>query len=266
MARKRRGRGEGAIFQRSDGLWTASISLGYDGNGKRRRRVLYGKTKGEVTKNLRKLQTSVDAGRVPETSALTVGQFLDLWLVAVKPSLAAYTHLCYERDVRLYLKPYLGGVRLVALSALNVQKLYADLGNSGISAAMQRKAGVTLGVALQYAVEGLKLLPHNVARDIKKPKHTPAEMQVLDPAQVHAFLKEARTDRLYPLYAFLLDSGAREAEAFALKWPDIDWQGEAVQIVRALEEVSGTLSSQGPQNKEVTPAGEAERIHYGGAG
>ena len=37
MARKRRGRGEGSIHQRADGLWEAKISLGYDGNGKRRR-------------------------------------------------------------------------------------------------------------------------------------------------------------------------------------------------------------------------------------
>jgi integrase len=240
--RSRRGRGEGAVYQRGDGLWTASVSLGYDGDGKRKRRTVYDKTKAEVAKKLRKLQTSVDAGRVPETSALTLGQFLDLWLEAVKPTVASYTYLAYERDCRLYLKPHLGGVRLVTLGVLHVQKLYSDLAKAGISAAMQRKAGVTLGVALQYAVEALKVVPHNVARDVKKPRHTPAEMQVLDPHQVQQFLAEAHKDRLAALYVFLLDSGAREGEAFGLKWPDVDWAGEAVQIVRELEEVKGALS------------------------
>jgi hypothetical protein len=43
MARARRGRGEGGVFQReSDGLWAGTVSLGYDGTGNRKRRVVYG--------------------------------------------------------------------------------------------------------------------------------------------------------------------------------------------------------------------------------
>jgi integrase len=66
-------------------------------------------------------------------------------------------------------------------------------------------------------------------------------MQVLDPDQVQRFLREAQQDRLFALYAFLLDSGAREGEAFGLRWMNIDWTGRAVHIVRQLEEVKGTL-------------------------
>ena len=41
---KRRGNGEGGIYQReSDGKWCASVDLGFV-NGKRRRKVIYGKT------------------------------------------------------------------------------------------------------------------------------------------------------------------------------------------------------------------------------
>src|SRR5438128_12137394 len=54
MPRSRRGRGEGSIYQRGDGIWTTSISLGYDGNGKRLRRVLYGDSKAEVQQKLRR--------------------------------------------------------------------------------------------------------------------------------------------------------------------------------------------------------------------
>lgn len=52
MARKRRGRREGGIYQRADGLWVASVSLGYSPTGKRRRKVVYGKTKAEVQEKL----------------------------------------------------------------------------------------------------------------------------------------------------------------------------------------------------------------------
>jgi integrase len=240
MGRKRRGRGEGGIYQRADGQWTASVSLGYNEQGKRKRRVLYGATKGEVQEKLRKLQTSVDNGRIPEPGALTVAQFLTRWLESIKPTVATHTYLPYERDCNRYLTPHLGGVKLDKLTALHVQKLYADLTAAGVSAAMQRKAGVTLGVAMQSAVT-LRLIPYNVARDVKKPRHTSEEMQVLDLDQAQRFLAEAKTDRLFALFAFLLDSGAREGEAFGLQWSDLDWDGNAVQIVRGLEETRGAL-------------------------
>jgi integrase len=167
-----------------------------------------------------------------------VGQLLRTWLAAIKPTVAGTTHVVYERDCKNALLPHLGGVKLAKLTALHVQKLYGDLATAGVSSCMQRKAGVTLGVALQHAIR-LKLIPHNVARDVKKPRHVPEEMQVLDPAQVQLFLRVAAEDRLYALYAFLIDSGAREGEAFGLQWNDFDWAGNAVQIVRTLQEVKG---------------------------
>lgn len=39
---KRRGNGEGSIYRRSDGKWCATLAVGYDQNGKRKRRYLYG--------------------------------------------------------------------------------------------------------------------------------------------------------------------------------------------------------------------------------
>jgi hypothetical protein len=50
---KRRGHGEGGIYQReSDGKWCASVDLGFV-NGKRRRKVVYGKTRKEVADKLK---------------------------------------------------------------------------------------------------------------------------------------------------------------------------------------------------------------------
>jgi hypothetical protein len=49
---KRQGHGESEIYQReSDGKWCASIDLGFV-NGKRQRKVVYGKTRKEVADKL----------------------------------------------------------------------------------------------------------------------------------------------------------------------------------------------------------------------
>lgn len=241
-SRKRRGRSEGSIYRRdSDGLWVGALSLGLDGHGKRRRKVVYGVTKKEVQDQLRDQQNRAADGRVPDAGKITLGQHLTIWLQAIKPTVANHTYLPYERHCNKYLIRHLGGVRLAQLTALHVQNLYGQLASAGVSAAMQRKAGTTLAVALQHAID-LRIIPHNVARDVKKPRHTPKEMQVLDPDQVQRFLAEAKADRLYTLYVFMLDASTREGEAFAVKWTDIDWNGSAVQIVRALEEYKGQLA------------------------
>ncbi len=35
---KRRGNGEGSIYRRADGKWCASVTIGHDENGRRKRR------------------------------------------------------------------------------------------------------------------------------------------------------------------------------------------------------------------------------------
>ncbi len=61
---KRRGNGEGSIYQRADGKWRATLTIGHDENGKRKRRYLYGRTKGEVLEKINALRGDQRAGLV----------------------------------------------------------------------------------------------------------------------------------------------------------------------------------------------------------
>ena len=62
--RARRGRGEASIFQHeSDGRWVASLSLGFDADGKRKRKTVYGSTKKQVQDELRKIQIQAATGQ-----------------------------------------------------------------------------------------------------------------------------------------------------------------------------------------------------------
>src|SRR5262249_43686023 len=140
MARRRRGRGEGGIYQRKDGLWVASLSLGYDQNGKRRRRIVYGQTKAEVQEQLRKLQTDNALGRLPDANKFTVGDFLTLWLenthrLKVQPT----TYTRNEMKVRLHLVPHLGQVKLGKLTPPHVEHLYSAMEKAGDSPQERQK-------------------------------------------------------------------------------------------------------------------------------
>ena len=236
--RKRRGRAEGSIFQRADGTWTASVSSGYDGAGKRRRRTVYGKTKGEVQEKLRALQNDASVGIV-ESGKLTVGEYLTRWLAVIKPTVEPNTYALREQHVRLHIAPHLGSIRLAKLDAFAVEQMYAALEKGKVSAAMRRRVGTTLGTALRAAVAS-KILPYDPSAGVAKPRTARHEIRVLDPDQVPAFLAAARTDRLFPLYALALDSGMRQGELFGLAWGDVDFEAGTVQVRRSLEEIKGT--------------------------
>jgi integrase len=171
---------------------------------------------------------------------MTVAEWLKRWLALVKPTVEPNTYGPYERHARLHLTPHLGGVRLAHLKALHVKGLYAALAEAGVSAALQRKVGTTLTIALNAAVN-LDLIPANPAEKVRKPKADKVEVEVLNPGQVQAFLKAAKADRLYPFYLTSLDSGARPGELFALRWPDVDFKGGFLSVTKSLEDINGTL-------------------------
>ena len=75
MAR-RRGAGEGSVYKRNDGLWVGALLLGHDENGRRRRRVVYGRTRNEAARQLQQLQAARISVTLTKSSRTTVGEFL----------------------------------------------------------------------------------------------------------------------------------------------------------------------------------------------
>ena len=110
----RRGHGEGAIYQRADGRWVGAVDLGWDG-GKRRRRVVYGRTRAEVRERIRDLQAQIDGGVVPAPDRLTVAIYLEQWLDRLPGTIGERSEDTYRRAVRLYLVPTIGSIRLAKL-------------------------------------------------------------------------------------------------------------------------------------------------------
>jgi integrase len=199
MARKRRGRGEGGIRYREDkGLWCGELSF-TDGTGKRRRESVYAKTKGELLTKLARRKREMEAGIDLEADRLSVGEWLNRWLEMVKPTVEPGTYRPYEQHCRLHIIPHLGEVKLTKLKRAHVQALYPALTGAGVSAALQRKIGTTLTIALNRAVDS-ELIPSNPAARVRKPKAEKPKNVVLGPEEVCRFLEAARSDRHYPLY------------------------------------------------------------------
>jgi integrase len=236
MTRKRRGRGEGSVYQEPDGRWTGVVSFGINpATGKRRRRKAHGKTKQEVQKKLRELQ-----GKGPgEPCRLTVAQFLTRWLEnTAREQIGENTYERYKRIVDQRLIPQLGGLRLADLTAFHIEDLYADMKRAAVGAPSRNQAGMVLSTALKHAVR-LRLIPWNPASEVPRPKLDEREMTILTDDQVRVFLAAARRSRYYALFALAVASGMRQGELLALLWQDIDFENNTVTVRRTVVRVKG---------------------------
>lgn len=243
MARSRRGRSEGSIYQRADGRWVGSVSLGVHG-GKRVRRVVYGHTKQEAAEKLRKFQSQADAGQLPDSPLLTVETWLTHWLELIKHTVEPNTLAPYTRHVKLHIVPRIGGLRLQKLRAVDVETFYARLLRDGVSSALVRKIGTTLSVAMNHAVRS-QLIPANPTRGVKRPKAARPKIEILDADQAKRLAAACAGERLGALFLLMLDAGCGPGESLALTWKDIDFAAGRVTISKSLEEINGRFRIKG---------------------
>lgn len=249
MPKKRRGNGEGSVYQRADGTWCATYSSGYNEQGKRRRRTIFGKTKQKVQDKLRQLTSEIDAGVTIEPQRTTVGEYLGRWLKdAAQPRLKLTTYQNYFGVVKNHLKPRIGGIALAKLTILHVQSLYADMARCDKSAETIRLAHAVLRRALRQAVNW-RLVPYNVCAEVERPRIVKTEIVPLDTEQAIALLKAAEGIRLEAIFTVAVATGMRLGELFGLHWPDVDLGAGIVMVRRSLVEVHGKLHLLEPKTK-----------------
>src|SRR5918995_1243098 len=229
---KKRGNNEGSISRRRDGRWEARYTV-HTAEG-RRRPVLYGKTRAEVSAKLTKAMADRDGGVVFDAGGATVGAYLDRWLSdSVRGTVREST---YSRDKYLvtnHIKPALGRLKLTNLNALHLQGFYRDRLDSGLSGSTVQKMHHVLHKALAQAFKW-NLIPRSPADSVKAPTPTPKEMQPLSASEARKLLEAAQGDKLEALYVLAVHTGMRRGELLGLKWPDVDWENATVRVRRTL--------------------------------
>jgi integrase len=134
--------------------------------------------------------------------------------------------------------PFVGSIRLAALSAQQVQALYADRLAAGLSTSTVHHLHATLHKALKDA-ERLRQVARNVSTLVNVPRMAESEIHPLTREEARRFLDVALGDRLFALYALALASGMRQSEILGLQWPELDLDGALVQVRWQLKHEEG---------------------------
>jgi len=244
----RRGRDEGSIYQdiKRD-LWVGRVNLGWI-DGKRQRKVLYGKTRKEVADKLKALQRDQQMGVALATNKQSVADYMQIWLAAAEVRLRPKTMHSYREMARLHIIPTLGKIHLQRLVPEQIDRLLTTKLQEGLSPRTVQYIRAILRMMLAH---GLRrgIVARNVAALTDAPHVDKYEAAALNPAQARLLLDTARGDRLEALYRVALTLGLRRGEAIGLRWTDIDWERKTLRIARQITPVGNKPHLGDPKSK-----------------
>ena len=214
------------------------------------------RTKREAQGRLtRELQAGAD-GEFVEPSTLTVGEFLTKeWLPSLAAEeLAANTVLVYTVHVEQRIKPTLGSVLIQKLTTRDITAFATHMATHNgargkiLAPGTRRQCLVVLKKALRAAVVA-GYISHNPAHGVKLPKVRRREMRFWTAGELHTFLETTRSDRLYPLWRYLSQTGLRRGEALGLRLEALDLESGKVIIDRQRSKV-GYEVHEGPMKTD----------------
>jgi len=271
----------GHLTQRSNGSYSIVLDLGKDTvTGKRKQKwITIRGSKKEAEKELAKHINDFNTGSFVEPTKLTVGGFLNRWLVdyaeiKVSPkTLERYKSICDQ-----HLIPAFGHLPLARLQPLHIQAHYSKLLKGGRKDG--REGGLSpqtvlhhhrlLHTALDSAVKWL-IVARNVADAVEPPAVTEKEVEALDEIQSAWLIDASIGTRLYMPIFLAIAAGLRRGEILGLRWSDLDFDLGILKIQRSIEESKAGIRIKEPKTKRgrrtiALPevALDALRIHLSG--
>lgn len=237
----RRKAGMGGIHKRkSDGIYAGYVTLPDDPRtGKRRRKWVYSKSKGEVERKLRALRRDLDrTGDLP-TSSPPLRKWLEVHdrrhLSTLKPRAANAA----RSAIKNYINPSIGKIRLEKLNATHVYQMHDYVIHTlELSSSTANQAHRVLRKALADAVEHHGL-SRNVADIVSAPATAVVERKALTAKQAtHLIRVHSDEHRTALRLALALLTGMRQGEVLGLTWGAIDFDREVITVSWQLQNVS----------------------------
>ena len=258
---KRRPSGDGMVRKRDDGRWEGRVVIGYDNKGLPKTKNILARTKGECVEKLNALKNSVTPTAAVKVRAdMPFGEWVEFWYENhCKPAVRPNTRTGYENNIRLYIRPRLGGIPLNKLTTNDIQQFinwmrqdgrseYRESRGDGLSANTIRHCCGLCRRALEKAVTE-KLIVRNPAEECKLPPARRMEMRLLSREELQKLLIQARAEGYYEVFLLELTTGLRVGELMALQWDDLNFSTGELRIERQVYQIKGELLIQPPKNK-----------------
>ncbi len=229
----------GQIIKKADRKFIVRVYLGENDLGKRQyiNRTIHGTAK-EASKVLNDMLRQRDLGTLAEPERMSMNTLLDKWLEVTKVRVKEATYREYKNGAKLYIRPKLGERQIGHIKHDDIQGLYGEMLERGLSPRMVRHTHVIVNATLNQAVRW-GLLRSNPAIYAELPPKTRSQAKAMTQEQAQRFMAASQLDERYEYFAILLTTGLRPSEAMALKWSDVNFETRQLTVERTLVRPEG---------------------------
>ena len=245
---------KGSIVKRGKDRYAIILEL-KDDSGKRRRKwhTFHG-SKREADDECTRLVGAVNGGLYIEPSKTTLTEYLDKWLISVKPNVTPKSHQRYEEICTKNIAPLIGSVILAKLKPQQLSAAYTEAlasghrkGGGGLAPRTVHHMHTVLKGALKQAVDW-GLLVKNPADSVKAPKVEKTKMQTFDMAQTARAIELVRPSRMFIPTLLALLGGLRRGEVAALRWKNVDLTAGSLSVVQSAEQTGNVVRYKEPKS------------------
>jgi len=222
--------------------WCFVIDVGRDEQGKRKQKWFSGfATKKEAERALAAKLQELNNGLL-STSDMTVGKLLEDWLLDKQFHVKPTTFELYSRIVTIHIAPMIGHLTLSDLRPDHIQNMYRMLQQK--TPPLQAKTIRTIHSILRNALKrALKwgLIPRDPSEAVELPRSPRRTLAIWTPEQIRTFLavNQDIDSRYYTIFVLAIYTGMRKGEILALRWSDIDFERDIIQVTRTFSWVDG---------------------------
>ena len=261
---KRRPQGDGTIRKRSDGRWEARIIIGHKNDGSPMYKSAFAKTQKSALKQLHQLIDLYRDVDLTEDSRMTLGEWLDKWLDEYMIfTIRESTLDSYRAMVKNQVKPFIGGKQISSLTTADMQKFYNKIKKEGrvrphpihgktLADSMVRGVHMMLHEALDTAVKE-RLIAKNPTNGTTVPKCNYPEKQIFGDNQLETFLEAIKGHEYWCDFFYVeVMTGLRRGEICGLKWQDINFEENKLQVKRSVSVKKGGGVSIGETKTETS--------------
>ena len=248
---KRRPQGDGTIRKRSDGRWEARIIIGHKNDGSPMYKSAFAKTQKSALKQLHQLLDLYRDVDLTEECRMTLGEWMDKWMDEYMIfTIRESTLDSYRAMVKNQVKPFIGGKQIASLTTADMQKFYNKIKKEGrvrehpihgktLADSMVRGVHMMLHEALDTAVKE-RLIAKNPTNGTTVPKCNYPEKQILGDNQLETFLEAIKGHEYWCDFFYVeVMTGLRRGEICGLRWQDINFDENKLQVKRSVSVKKG---------------------------
>lgn len=241
-------RGEN-IYKRKDGRWEGRYKKGYQPNGKIKYGYIYGKVFQEVRIKLYSLKAHyLTHQEIYGDACIPLEEWGKVWLSEIQHEVKPSTYSSYYYKLTKYVFPIIGHFYLNELTQDIGKQLVSEWVVKGLNPSTMQVILRITNKCLNYAKEKNKL-KENAFTELKLPKAPTKKIRALTKKEQSVLEKAALNEKNntgLPTY-LALNTGLRIGEIAALRWSDIDFDQNLIQVTHTYQRISLNVKEQKTQ-------------------